>query len=234
MNYVLHYLDDFLTAGPPESTECQRNLESMLQLCQRINTPIKPEKVVPPTTKITFLGIVFNTTTMTASIDDDCKASILEELQLFRSSKKRKCQLLSLIGKLSFICKVVPAVRIFLHRLIDFSMTVQHLTTTYQLHWRPNVIWPGGKISFHIGLVHPLSSTHTGSPVLTCNFLLMHQAHMDGVPSGTTVGCKVDGHQPKAECLSFGKSSVLLFVLSTHGDTCGQSRRFYSTATTNQ
>ena len=96
------------------------------------------------------------------------------------------------------------------------------------------MIWPGSKISFHIGLVHPLSSTHTGLPVPTCNFLLMHQAHMVGVPSGTTVGCKVDGHQPKAEWLSSGKSSMLLFVLSTHGDTCGPSRRFYSTVTTNQ
>ena len=132
--------------GPPESVECQQNVDSMLQLCQRINAPIKPKKVVPPTTKLIFLGIVIDTTTMTTSIDDDHKASILEKLQLIRSSKKRTCtkrQLLSLIGKLSFVCKVVPAGCILLCRLIDLSMTVQHphhhlpitLEAKYDLAW---------------------------------------------------------------------------------------------------
>ena len=67
---------------------------------------------------------------MTASISSERKSSILAELQSFRSSVKRKRskrELLSLIGKLSFACKVVPAGRIFLRRLIDLSMTVQHL-----------------------------------------------------------------------------------------------------------
>ena len=102
----------------------------MLQLCQHINAPIKPEKVVPPTTQITFLGIVINTESMTASSSSEHKFSILAELQSFRSSVKRKRskrELLSLIGKLSFACKVVPAGCIFFHRLIDLSMTVYHL-----------------------------------------------------------------------------------------------------------
>ena len=45
---------------------------------------------------------------------------MLEELQSFSTRKKcTKRQLLSLIGKLSFACKVVPAGRIFLRRLIN-------------------------------------------------------------------------------------------------------------------
>jgi len=129
VHHILHYLDDFLTARAPGSLECQHNLDSMLYLCHRINDPIKPEKVVSPRTKLTSLGIVIDTTTMTASIDDDRKTAILDELQLFSLSKKRKRtkrQLLSLIGKLSFACKVVPTGRIFLRRLIDLSMTVKH------------------------------------------------------------------------------------------------------------
>jgi len=87
-------------------------MSSMLHPCQHINAPIKPEKVVPPTTRITFLDIVIDATTMTANIADDRKASILEELLLFRSSKKckrNKRQLLLLIGKLSFAGKVVAS-----------------------------------------------------------------------------------------------------------------------------
>ena len=100
----------------------------MLTLCQRINAPVKDEKVVPPTTKLTFLGIVIDTEKMTASISDERKTLMLEELQSFSTRKKcTKRQLLSLIGKLSFACKVVPAGRIFLRRLIDLSMTVKCL-----------------------------------------------------------------------------------------------------------
>ena len=43
------------------------------------------------------------------------------------NEKYTKWELLSLIGKLSFACKVVPASRIFLRRLIDLSMTVKYL-----------------------------------------------------------------------------------------------------------
>ena len=65
---------------------------------------------------------------MTASISDEHKSLILEEVESFMQRKRCvKRELLSLIGKLSFACKVVPAGRISLHRLIDFSMTVKHL-----------------------------------------------------------------------------------------------------------
>jgi len=88
VKHLLHYLDDFLTAGSPGSLECQQNLDFMLQLCNRINAPIKPEKVVIPTTQITFLGIVIDTIAMTASISDECKLAILIELQSFTEPKK--------------------------------------------------------------------------------------------------------------------------------------------------
>ena len=88
VQFILHYLDDFLTAGPPHSLICQQNLESMLTLRQRINAPVKDEKVVPPTTKLTFLGIVIDTEKMTASISDERKSLMLEELQSFSARKK--------------------------------------------------------------------------------------------------------------------------------------------------
>ena len=73
-----------MTAGPPDSPICRQN---WLTLCQRINAPIKAEKVVPPSTQITFLGIVINTNAMTASISNECKSLMLEELQSFVQRK---------------------------------------------------------------------------------------------------------------------------------------------------
>jgi len=131
----------------------------MIEVCNHIKAPIKPEKVVQPTTQITFFGIQIDTVTMTASITKECKSSILDELQSFRTSKtckRTKRQVLSVIGKLSFVCKVVPAGRILLHRLIDLSMSNTY-TTDYQSHWKPSEALSGGKISFPAGLALHLS-----------------------------------------------------------------------------
>ena len=126
--YLLHYLDDFLTAGTADSDTCYHNLSTMRSLCQAIGAPIKEEKVEEPTTCLTFLGIVLDTVSMEASISADRKTSLLTAIHSFCTLKKcTKRQLLSLIGKLSFACKVVPAGRIFLRRLIDLSCSVTRL-----------------------------------------------------------------------------------------------------------
>ena len=100
----------------------------MRSLCQAIGAPIKEEKVEGPTTSLTFLGIVLDTLSMEASMSVECKTSLLTAIHSFLTFRKcTKRQLLSLIGKLSFACKVVPAGRIFLRRLIDLSCSVTRL-----------------------------------------------------------------------------------------------------------
>ena len=51
LQFLLHYLSDFLTASSPDSPVCKQNLDSMLSLCQRINAAVKAEKVIPPVLK---------------------------------------------------------------------------------------------------------------------------------------------------------------------------------------
>ena len=100
----------------------------MLNLCRDINAPIKLSKVEGPTPSLTFLGIHLNSAMMKAIISDERKYALLKELQWMRHRDKcTKWELLSLIGKLSFCYKVLPARRIFLHRMIDLSSTVTHL-----------------------------------------------------------------------------------------------------------
>ena len=55
VHHFLHYLDDFLTAGPADSNTCNHNLTA---LCQAIRAPIKDEKVEVPTIRLTLLEIV--------------------------------------------------------------------------------------------------------------------------------------------------------------------------------
>ena len=126
VHHLLHYLNDFFTTGPSNSNACQHNLSHMLSLCNRIGMPIKT-KSGRTTTRLTFLGIVLDTVTMEASISSERK-SMLTAIHSFSTSKKcTKQELLSIIGKRSFVCKVVPAGRIFLHRLIDLSCSVSKL-----------------------------------------------------------------------------------------------------------
>ena len=40
VHHLLHYLDDFFTAGPANSSQCSENLQSMFTLCSNINAPI--------------------------------------------------------------------------------------------------------------------------------------------------------------------------------------------------
>ena len=99
VRHVLHYLNDFFTAGSPGSTECADNLQSMLSLCTIINAPVKSSKIEGPSIRITFLGIVIDTDEMTAGISLERKVDLMLSIQSLRRKDKCKYQLLSLIGK---------------------------------------------------------------------------------------------------------------------------------------
>ena len=81
---------------------------------------------------------------MEASISSERKALLLMAIHSFCTLKKcTKRKLLSLISKLSFACKVVPAGRIFLRLLIDLSCSVSklhhHIRMTSEA--RQDLIW---------------------------------------------------------------------------------------------
>ena len=60
VEFVLHYLDDFLFVGSPHGNACQESLSLALQLCQELGLPVMQEKVVGPSTVLDFLGIVID------------------------------------------------------------------------------------------------------------------------------------------------------------------------------
>ena len=47
---LLHYQDDFITAGPPNSPQCENNLSSAWSVCATVGLPLHPSKKVGPTT----------------------------------------------------------------------------------------------------------------------------------------------------------------------------------------
>ena len=57
VSFLLHYLDDFHTLGPPNSQMCQRNLDTCIQQFQDWGIPLHPDKLEGPSTLLTVLGI---------------------------------------------------------------------------------------------------------------------------------------------------------------------------------
>ena len=113
VQHSFHYLDNYFFAGPSDSQACGKSLSSMLSLCDTLNIPLKPEKMVGPTTSLTFLGVELDTTSMTARLPQDKLTALLSELHHFAAiyQSNQSCSkrdLLSLIGKLAFACKVIP------------------------------------------------------------------------------------------------------------------------------
>ena len=139
VEHCFHYLDDFFLAGPPLSDTCMQALLDMLTLCQAVKAPVKPEKVLGPSTTLPILGILLDTIMVgQARLPDDKLTALQQELQSFHTlactrSTCTKRQLLSLIGKLAFACKVIPAGRIFLHRLLDMAHSVESLEQDIQI-----------------------------------------------------------------------------------------------------
>ena len=116
MQDLLHYLDDYFMAGPADTGNCQHNIGKMVGVCRDLGFAVNPTKVTPPMSVTNFLGIDINFVQGVACIDPELLQAISQELSGFRWAKSAtKHEILSLIGKLHFICRVCPLGRAFLH-----------------------------------------------------------------------------------------------------------------------
>ena len=125
---VIHYLDDFYTCGTAGSGECHLNLDIMLRTCNVLGMPVNPAKVERPVTRLEFLGIILDSDVMELQMAPERLADVFVELKKWLGSYRgTKRSLLSLLGKLVFLCRIVKPGRIFTRRLFDLSKTVRHL-----------------------------------------------------------------------------------------------------------
>jgi len=128
VEYVFHYIDDFITVGRPDSAECATNLATITRVCYTMGLPIETKKTEGPSTCITFLGIEIDSTAMEIRLPANKLALLKDDLARSRGKKLiRKQDVLSLIGSLSHACKVVRSGRAFLRRLIALSSGVKKL-----------------------------------------------------------------------------------------------------------
>ncbi len=122
VTHMSHILDDFIFFGPPASSACQRQLDTFLCLSNSLNIPVKHQKTVLPATKVVLHGILVDTKSMVISLPED---KLLDARAKVSQSKRLKkislANLQSLLGTLSFACRVVVPGRAFLRRLYDLT-----------------------------------------------------------------------------------------------------------------
>jgi hypothetical protein len=124
---IIHYLDDFFLCHSSYD-KCLKDRDILIQTFSDLNIPLARDKLVGPSTVITFLGIEINSINKTIRLPPDKFSELLEKVKLWKAKKKcTKRELLSLIGSLSFACKVVKSGRLFLRRLIELSTSVSRL-----------------------------------------------------------------------------------------------------------
>ena len=117
-------MDDFIFLSQSEA-ECRSYLHTFQTVADFVGIPVKHSKTTHPATCVTVHGIEVDTIMMQARLPHDKLDNAVALLRSFSRRKKVTLrQLQSLIGVLSFACKVIVPGRPFLRRLINLTMGV--------------------------------------------------------------------------------------------------------------
>ena len=144
VSYLIHYLDDYLTMGPPRSAVCQENLDIFISLCAELGVPLAAEKLEGPSTSLSFLGILLDTKRMEIRLPVDKLARIKQLLTTWLPKKKAtKRQILSLVGTLHHATKVVRPGRAFVARMYSTAAKLRkmHFITRLNKSFRSDLLW---------------------------------------------------------------------------------------------
>ena len=139
---VLHYLDDFLTLGPPQSPVCAHNLSTIKAVCNELCIPLALEKVEGSSNCLTFLGIKLDTHKMKARLPVEKFQQIRNLLSAWMNKQKAtKREILSLVELLQHATKVVKPGQSFVSRMYSEAAKLKHLSfytclsAGFMCHW---------------------------------------------------------------------------------------------------
>ena len=115
---VINDVDDVCAFSTPSHS--WRIFHTLKKVLLNLGFELSEKKLVPPSTKVSCLGIIFDTTNFTMSIPEDKLQKIrllcAEWLHKTRVTKK---ELQSLLGLLLYVSKCIKAARVFLSRMLE-------------------------------------------------------------------------------------------------------------------
>ena len=141
VTFLMHYLNDFDTLGPPSSPVCQHNLNRSINSFSKLSIPLHLDKSEVLSTCMTILGIELNSDNLQAQLPKDKfdRITAILEVWSYKCFRKQK-DLESLIGHLQHACKVVPQGQSFLHQMINLLCPFYHHSPQPGVLSRPKLV----------------------------------------------------------------------------------------------
>ena len=115
----INYIDDL--GGAEEHSKAERAFQSLGDLLEKLGVEEATAKVVPPSTVMSFLGVLCDTDNFMLQITPDRLTELRSYLEWWRKKKSASLkEVQSLAGKLNFVCYTVRSGRVFLSRILHF------------------------------------------------------------------------------------------------------------------
>ena len=140
---VLNYLDDLASAETKKNALFAYNtLSTLLQNC---GIEEAKDKSCPPCTVMTFIGVLFNTESMTIEITPERLLEIKKLIKLWLHKEKASLKdIQSLLGKLNFIAACVRPGRLFVSRMLRWLKALHSSNTKYHMiptYVKKDLLW---------------------------------------------------------------------------------------------
>ena len=124
-NALLNYIDDLIYCGLP--AKIHESYQFLVNLLHELGLDISQKKLQSPDTKVTCLGIEFDTINRTMSIPSQKLSEIIQICKDWTNKDKvYKSDLQSLLGSLLYITKCVKPARFFLNRMLQLLRNNVH------------------------------------------------------------------------------------------------------------
>ena len=116
--FCINYIDDF--GGCDSPSRAAEAFHALKKLIFMLGLQTSPEKDCPPSTSMVFLGILFDTISMTLLISQEKLNELLDIIESVVSAKNiSRRRLQSLLGLMSFVTACIRPGRIFMSALLN-------------------------------------------------------------------------------------------------------------------
>ena len=114
---IFAYIDDFIVVASQE--DAMRQFVKFSELFKELGLPMNPDKICPPTSTLTCLGITIDLDNNSLSIEKSKVEEIYVEcLQVKSKANLTRRKFQSLLGKLIYLHKCLKPARIFINRIL--------------------------------------------------------------------------------------------------------------------
>lgn len=121
-----NYIDDFLCYGVDEAS-CRDSQNFLVDLLKKLGFEVNVSKMVPPSQRVTYLGIEINTISREYSLPEHKLANLFPMIRSFQNKvSATRLELQSLAGYLNHCSYVVRGGRVFTRRVIDLIRSLPH------------------------------------------------------------------------------------------------------------